>query len=79
MMFERKQVLNGLKCHSGCDRAFNCCDCAYIGYSNCSEILARDALILLEEDETFLKVISNKLDEILTRFEENEGGEIGNE
>lgn len=55
MMFEREQVLNGLKCHSGCDRAFNCCDCAYIGYSNCSEILANDALALLKEKEVKYK------------------------
>lgn len=59
---EREKVLNGLRCHAGCEGGFDCDTCDYIGYSDCSEILAMDVLNLMKEHghgETFI-VIDNK-------------------
>lgn len=49
---EREKIMNGLRCHAGCERGFDCDTCDYIGDGDCSEILARDALALLKEQET---------------------------
>ena len=48
---EREKILNGLRCHSGCERGFDCDNCDYIGNGDCFELLARDALNLLKEQE----------------------------
>ena len=47
-MIDREKVENGLRCHAGCERGFDCGTCNYIGHSNCSELLARDSLFLLK-------------------------------
>lgn len=48
---EREKILNGLRCHAGCEQGFDCDNCDYIGTGDCSEILARDVLTLLKEQE----------------------------
>lgn len=48
---EREKILNGLRCHAGCEQGFDCDNCDYIGNGDCSELLARDALKLLKEQE----------------------------
>ncbi len=55
MMPDREKILNGLRCHSGCERSLNCQNCDYISQNDCSEILAMDVLNLLKEQEAAVK------------------------
>jgi hypothetical protein len=50
-MIDREKVLNALRCHAGCERGFDCGDCAYIGNGDCLDLLAMDAYALLKEQE----------------------------
>lgn len=52
---EREKILNGLRCHAGCEQGFDCDTCDYIGHSDCSEILAKDALNLLKEQPEIVR------------------------
>lgn len=67
-MAEREKVFAGLKCHA--NTTFDCENCPYLSISSeeklCSEVLAGDALDLLEKQEqtvTSLQSTINKLNE----------------
>lgn len=60
---EREKIMNGLRCHSGCERGFDCDTCAYIGNGDCSELLARDALNLLKEQKEQIERIKERPDD----------------
>lgn len=47
-MIDRETVLNALRCHAGCERGFDCGDCAYIGNGDCLDLLAMDAFAMLK-------------------------------
>lgn len=52
---EREKILNGLRCHAGCERGFDCGDCAYIGNGDCLDLLAMDAYALLKEQPKIVR------------------------
>jgi hypothetical protein len=58
---EREKILNGLRCHAGCERGFDCDNCDYIGNGDCSELLARDALNLLKEQEERIEKLYDEI------------------
>ena len=53
---EREKIMNGLRCHAGCEQGYDCDTCDYIGHSDCSEILAKDVLALLKEQEAITPI-----------------------
>ena len=58
---EREKVLNAMRCHAGCERGFDCGDCAYIGNGDCLELLAMDAYALLKEQEERIGVLERTI------------------
>ena len=49
MNIDKEKIINGLRCHAGCEQGFDCDDCEYLGDGDCSERLAKDALSLINE------------------------------
>lgn len=52
---EREKIINSLRCHVGCDRGFNCSDCAYIGNGDCLELLTEDVFDLLKKQPEIVR------------------------
>ena len=55
-MPDREKVINGLRSHARWEQGYGCKKCDYSeSGGGCSEVLAMDALALLEEQERIIK------------------------